>query len=73
MNLLNVLFLDEDDKQSIMKIEINLDNNKKELMIIYPEDDYIKVVNDFCRKHKLNEEKKRKIIDVIKNKMGKNE
>jgi hypothetical protein len=60
MNLLNVLFLDEDDKQSIMKIEINLDNNKKELMVIYPEDDYIKVVNDFCRKHKLNEEKKEK-------------
>ena len=60
MILLNVLFLDEDDKQSIMKIEINLDNNKKELMVIYPEDDYIKVVNDFYRKHKLNEEKKEK-------------
>ena len=40
-------------------------------MVIYPEDDYIKVINDFCRKHKLNEEKKNKIIGVIKDKTGK--
>ena len=66
-------YLDEDDHESIIKIEINLDNNKKELMIIYPEDDLIKEVNDFCRKHKLNEEKKNKIIQVIRDKMGNNE
>ena len=65
-------YLDEDDNQTMMKIEINLDNNKKELMIIYPEDDFIQEVNDFCKKHKLNEEKKNKIIGVIREKMEKN-
>ena len=32
-----------------------------------------KEVNDFCMKHKLNEEKKNKIIQVIRDKMGNNE
>ena len=60
--------LEEEDNQTIMKIEINLDNNKKELLVIYPEDDHIKVVSDFCMKHKLSEEKKNKLIDLIKKK-----
>ena len=64
---------DDEGNKNILKIEINLENKKKELLIIYPEDDYIKVVDDFCNKHELNEEKKIRLIRVIKDKIRKNE
>ena len=65
-------FEEENDK-NLLKIGVNLDNNKKDMLSISPEDDCIKVVEDFCNKHELNEEKKIRLIRVIKEKMRKKE
>ena len=56
----------------MLKLEVNLENNKTELLIIQPEDDYIKVVDNFCAKFELNDDKKIRLIRAIKDKMRKN-
>ena len=56
----------------VLKLEVNLENNKTELLIIQPEDDYIKVVDNFCAKFELNDDKKIRLIRAIKDKMRKN-
>ena len=62
---------DDKGNQNLLKIEVNLENNKTDILIIYPEDDYIKVVDAFCNKHELTEEKRIRLIRVIKDKMRK--
>ena len=64
---------DDKGNQIVIKLEVNLENNKNELLIVQPEDDYIKVVDNFCLKNKLNDDKKTRLIRVIRNKMKKNE
>jgi hypothetical protein len=59
--------------QVVIKLEVNLENNKTELLIIQPEDDYLKVVDNFCAKFELNDDKKIRLIRAIKDKMRKNE
>ena len=63
---------DDQGNQSFIKIEVKLDNNKTELLTIYPGDDYIKIVDAFCNKHGFKEEKRIRLIRVIKDKMRKN-
>ena len=55
-----------------LKIEINMDNIKKDVLLISvgENDDYNKVVDDFCEKHELNDEKRNKLIRFIENKIG---
>ena len=64
---------DDKGNQIMLKIEVNLENKKNELLIIQPEDDYIKVVDNFCLKHNLNDDKKMRVIRAIKEKIRKNE
>ena len=59
--------------QVVIKLEVNLENNKTEFLIIQPEDDYLKVVDNFCAKFDLNNDKKNRLIRAIKEKMRKNE
>ena len=59
--------------QVVIKLEVNLENNRTELLIIQPEDDYLKVVDNFCAKFELNDDKKIRLIRAIKDKMRKNE
>ena len=64
---------DDKGNQVMIKIEVNLENNKNEILVIQPEEDYLKVVDKFCLKHELNEDKKIRLIRAIKDKMRKNE
>ena len=48
---------DDKGNQNLLKIEVNLENNKTDLLVIYPKDDFVKVVDDFCNKHELTEDK----------------
>ena len=64
---------DDKGNQVMIKIEVNLENNKNEILVIQPEEDYLKVVDKFCLKHELNEDKKMRLIRAIKDKMRKNE
>ena len=64
---------DDKGKQIRIKLEINLENNGKETLVIQPQDDFIKVVDDFCAKFGLNDDKKIRLIRTIKDKMRKNE
>ena len=64
---------DDQGNQSLLKIEIKLENNKINLITIYPDEDYIKIVDDFCNKHGLKEENRIRLIRVIKDKLRKNE
>ena len=64
---------DDQGNRSLLKIEVKLENKKKNLLTIYPGDDYSKIVNDFCNKNGLKEEQKIRLIRVIKDKLRKNE
>ena len=64
---------DDQGNQSLLKIEVKLENNKKSLLTIYPHDDYVKIVEAFCNKHGLKEEKRIRLIRVIKDKLRKND
>ena len=58
------------NNQNLLRVEINLDNKRKETIIISPEDNYIKMISDFCKKHKLKAEKKNKILGIINEQLG---
>ena len=64
---------DDKGNQIIIKLGVNLENNKNELLVIQPEDDYIKVVENFCVKHKLNDDKKIRLIRAIEDKKRTNQ
>ena len=64
---------DDKGNQIMMKIEINLENNKKEVLTIQPGEDYMKIVDEFCFKHKINDDKKSRLIRAIKERIRKNE
>ena len=54
---------------ALLKVEVNLDeNNNTDKIIIYPGDDVKEKTLQFCQKHKLNEEKKNTLMNII---MGK--
>ena len=64
---------DEKGNQNLLKIEVKLDNNKSDLLVVHPYDDYIKIVDAFCNKNELGEEKKIRLIRVVKDKMREKE
>ena len=64
---------DDQGNQNILKIEVKLGNNKKDFLIIHPGDDYIKVVDSFCNKNELSEEKRIRLIRVVKDSMRNND
>ena len=64
---------DDQGNQNILKIEVKLENNKKDLLVIHPGDDYIKIVDSFCNKNNFNEEKRIRLIRVVKDRMRKND
>ena len=64
---------DDQGNQNILKIEVKLEGNKTDLLTIYPGDDFVKSVDAFCNKHELTEEKRIRLIRVIKDKIRQNE
>ena len=64
-------YFDEQDNQSILKIQLKLGNNKTEFIEINKDEDFIKKVDAFCNKHELNDEKRNKIKRIIKEELKK--
>ena len=65
---------DDQGNQNLLKIEVKLGNNKKkDFLIIHPGDDYIKIVDSFCNKNELSEEKRIRLIRVVKDSMRNND
>ena len=57
----------------LLKVEVNLDNkNNTDNIIIYPGDNVKEKTIQFCKKHKLNEEKKNTLLGIILEKMKDN-
>ena len=57
----------------LLKVEVNLDeNNNTDKIIIYPGDNVKEKTIQFCKKHKLNEEKKNTLLNIILEKMKEN-
>ena len=64
---------DDKGNQVMIKIEVNLRNNKTESLIIQPGEDYLKVVDNFCSKYEINNDNKMRLIRTIRDKLRKNE
>ena len=68
--------INEDIKKDIpplLKVEVNLDEkNNTDKIIIYPGDDIKEKTIQFCLKHKLSEEKKNTLLNIILDKMNEN-
>ena len=58
----------------MLKVEVNLDeNNTTDKIVIFPGDDVIEKTLQFCTKHKLSEEKKNTLLNVIFEKIEENQ
>ena len=58
----------------LLKVEVNLDEkNNCDKLFIYPGDDIIQVINEFCKKNNLNEEKKNTLLIIILEKIKEND
>lgn len=64
-------YCDEQYDRNIIKIQLKLGNNKTEFIKINKDEDFIKIVDDFCNKHELNDEKRNKIKRIIKDELEK--
>ena len=61
------------EKAPLLKVEVNLDDkNNTDNIIIYPGDNVKEKTIQFCKKHKLNEEKKNTLLGIILEKMKDN-
>ena len=59
--------------QPLLKMEVNIDNFKKNVKLeIYPGDDPIKVTEEFCKKHRLGQEKKERLQRIIQDRLNEN-
>ena len=62
-----------EDVPPMLKVEVNLDEkNHTDKIIIYPGDNVREKTIQFCLKHKLNEEKKNTLLNIILEKMKEN-
>ena len=62
-----------EDVLPLLKVEVNLDEkNNTDKIIIYPGDNVREKTIQFCMKHKLNEEKKNTLLNIILDKMKDN-
>jgi hypothetical protein len=60
---------DEQGNINLLKIDLKIENNKTDLLVIHPDDDYIKIIDAFCNKNEFGEEKRIRLIRAIKDKM----
>ena len=66
--------MERESKTALLKVEVNLDeNNNTDKIIIYPGDDVREKTLQFCAKHKLNEEKKNTLMNIIMEKIEENQ
>ena len=64
----------KDGVAPLLKVEVNIDEtNKIVKLLIYPEDDPMKIVEEFCNKYNLGEEKRKKLENIIQEKLSENE
>ena len=69
-NYLNDIEKEKENDTALLKVEVNLDeNNNTDKIIIYPGDDVREKTLQFCQKHKLNEEKKNTLMNIIMEKI----
>ena len=65
---------ERESRTALLKVEVNLDeNNNTDKIIIYPGDDVKEKTLQFCAKHKLNEEKKNTLMNIIMEKIEENQ
>ena len=63
----------KEENTPLLKVEVNLDDkNSIDTIIIYPGDDIKEKTNQFCLKHKLNEEKKNTLLTIIMKRIKEN-
>ena len=61
---------ERDNETALLKVEVNLDeNNNTDKIILYPGDDVMEKTLQFCNKHRLSEEKKNTLINIIMEKI----
>ena len=64
---------EKENEDALLKVEVNLDeNNNTDKIIIYPGDDVREKTIQFCQKHRLNEEKKNTLMNIILEKLHEN-
>jgi len=64
---------EREDIPPLLKVEVNLDEkNNTDKIVIYPGDNIREKTIQFCLKHKLNEEKKNTLLNIILEKMKEN-
>ena len=62
--------VEKEKETALLKVEVNLDeNNNTDKIVIYPGDDVKEKTLKFCLKHKLNEEKKNTLMNIIMEKI----
>ena len=62
---------ERENETALLKVEVNLDeNNNTDKIIIYPGDDAKEKTMQFCLKHRLNEEKKNTLLNIIMEKIA---
>jgi len=58
-------------KDVLLNIEVNIDDtNRVEKLEIYPSDDPMTVVNSFCKRFELSEDKKVRLQKIIEEKLA---
>lgn len=68
------LYKNEKKGTPLLKMEVNIDNTKKNVKLeIYPGDDPKKVTDQFCKKYKLGEDKKLRLQRIIQERLNANE
>ena len=74
---LNSSSKDSDIKNGVaplLKVEVNIDDtNNIVKLVIYPGDDPMKIVEEFCEKYNLGEDKKNKLQGIIQEKLSEND
>ena len=61
---------ERENETALLKVEVNLDeNNNTDKIIIYPGDDVKEKTTQFCLKHRLSEEKKNTLLNIITEKI----
>ena len=64
----------KDGVAPLLKVEVNIDEtNKIVKLLIYPGDDPMKIVEEFCNKYNLGEEKRKKLENIIQEKLSEND
>ena len=73
---LNSSSKDSDIKNGVaplLKVEVNIDDSNNIVkLLIYPGDEPMKIVDEFCEKYNLQDEKKKKLQNIIEEKLSEN-